>query len=58
MARAAILPAARIFSICSGDLVSVPENLAGAGFPTYSGATICLGTANLGETEPIVNKPF
>jgi len=58
IACAAILPARRIFSICSGVFTSDPVNFAGAGFQTYSGRSIPFGTGRRGETIPAVSVPL
>ena len=35
----------------------MPTNLAGVGFPTYSGRAIDAGTASLGEMRPGIRVP-
>ena len=50
VSRAARRQAARIFSIVSASLTSLPVNGAGPGRSTYSGRGTELGTARRGET--------
>ncbi|GGU60607.1 hypothetical protein GCM10010502_08870 [Kitasatospora aureofaciens] len=52
IARAAIRPAIRIFSIVSAVCTSGPVYGVGAGLPTYSGRAMCAGTLRVGDWMP------
>ncbi|GGP54532.1 hypothetical protein GCM10010214_29520 [Streptomyces abikoensis] len=52
IARAAMPPAIRIFSMVSASWTSGPSYGVGAGFPTYSGRRIEAGTGRVGESLP------
>src|SRR3954453_21403257 len=55
VACAAIRPATRIFSMVSGVCTCEPRHSFGRFLPTYSGRTICAGTARHGDCFPGTN---